>query len=71
MSIAEFTFKGKPVYINSDAIVGILAPLDVPSKAMLYCEEPLGCLMVDQTVDQAFALWYAAVEDIEEGEADE
>ena len=65
--ICEFTVKGNPVYISSTSIVAIM-----PSKGTyLYCEEPLGVLLVDETVEEAYAEWLLCMEMDEETDEEE
>jgi len=69
--ICEFTVDGKPVYLNATSIIGIMhgkVPTKSP-KAYVYCEEPVGCLMVDETVEEAYAEWFLCME--MDGEMDE
>lgn len=61
--ICEFTVKGRAVYINSSSIIAIMhsQTLKTPN-AYVYCEEPVGCLMVDETVEEAYAEWFFGLE---------
>lgn len=61
--ICEFTVDKKPVYINSSSIIGIMhGKASTSKRAYIYCEEPVGCLMVDETVDEAYAEWFLCME---------
>ena len=71
--ICEFTVDGKPVYLNATSIIGIMhgkVPTKSP-KAYVYCEEPVGCLMVDETVEEAYAEWFLCMEMDEETDEEE
>ena len=71
--ISMFTFKGSPVYIGARSIVaiiperakGALRDAEAPVKALLMCEEPLGNIVVDETVEEAFASWYIGMDDLD------
>ena len=67
--ICLFHFKSSPVYIAASSIVGVMKPLK-GEGAVLYCEEPLGQLTVDESVELAFAMWYVGLNNIE-GEGNE
>ena len=61
--ICEFTVDKKPVYINSSSIIGIMhGKASTSKRAYIYCEEPVGCLMVDETVEEAYAEWLLCME---------
>jgi hypothetical protein len=67
--ICRYHFKGSPVYIAAASIVGIMAPMK-GAGAVLYCEEPLGQLTVDEDVQTAFGMWYVGLNNIEGEEED-
>ena len=61
--ICEFTVDKKSVYINSSSIIGIMhGKASTSKRAYIYCEEPVGCLMVDETVEEAYAEWLLCME---------
>lgn len=68
--ICLFHFKSSPVYIAATSIVGIMRPIK-GEGAVLYCEEPLGQLTVDEDVQTAFGMWYVGLNNIDEDEDSE
>ena len=63
--ICKFSYKESPVYINASSIVGIMkehSPFGTSNRTCVFCEDPMGLVVVEEDVETAFVMWYSAME---------
>ena len=68
MSWIEVTVKGKTAYLRANCVSGILPDTSRKVGAVIYCDPPIECLAVDESVVDVYAMLY---EELEEDEDDD
>ena len=61
--IVAFTFAGEEVFIRADSIVAVMPDQLNKDKAVVYVEDPVGPLSVEEDADTAFCAWSSALEE--------
>jgi hypothetical protein len=68
MSWIEVTVKGETAYLRANCVSGILPDTSRKTGAVIYCDPPIECLAVDESVVDVYAMLY---EELEEDEDDD
>ena len=61
--IVAFTFAGEEVFIRADSIVAVMPDQLNKGKAVVYVEDPVGLLSIEESADTAFCAWSSALEE--------
>ena len=62
------TVKGETAYLRANCVSGILPDTSRKTGAVIYCDPPIECLAVDESVVDVYAMLY---EELEEDEDDD
>ena len=66
MSWIEVTVKGETAYLRANCVSGILPDTSRKTGAVIYCDPPIECLAVDESVVDVYAMLYEELEDDDE-----
>jgi len=56
--IIEFTVNKLPAYVLATSVMAILPDVNRKGKSMVYMDPPVESLAIDESPEDAFALWY-------------
>jgi hypothetical protein len=66
MSWIEVTVKGETAYLRANCVSGILPDTSRKTGAVIYCDPPIECLAVDESVVDVYAMLYEELEEEDE-----
>ena len=66
MSWIEVTVKGETAYLRANCVSGILPDTSRKTGAVIYCDPPIECLAVDESVVDVYAMLYEELEEDDE-----
>ncbi len=70
MSWIEVTVKGETAYLRANCVSGILPDTSRKTGAVIYCDPPIECLAVDESVVDVYAMLYEELEEDEDEDDD-
>jgi hypothetical protein len=63
MSWIEVTVKGETAYLRANCVSGILPDTSRKTGAVIYCDPPIECLAVDESVVDVYAMLYEELDE--------